>query len=446
MYLEMIDESYIPKKEEPSLESIMEAYENKAWNFFNEAYYGKTPELLAIEKKIGEARIKYNNNRMKFNTSPERTELENMFADAFGFKCCNFIIQPSMLHNAYTIPVSSAVFDFRDYSKYIVSKTGKGIKYTKDANVYLIINVTKGLFFNNLYTDGEVLAIILHEIGHNFQTAISGKCRTLLITNKILNLLLFPIMIIQYPESAPWRNLYIDFKKYIDKNFSGLVHVLWIIKSIINTIVGIGYTGLAILSNIAAMMNPLTVIQNIPNVMMEKISNVFTMFGGYKGEAISDSFVSAYGYSTELSSALMKIEKNSAGFVANSIFREMPGIGAYFDLINIPTKIITNIFDPHPNTIARLNNQYDYIYTEMMKMNTTPAMKKELQAQLKEIQTTMDKFLDAESNGFFFSNRLDKWLLTCFGGDIRNATAKGNNEEFDQATKRAEEQLKMLQK
>ena len=71
-------------------------------------------------------------------------------------------------------------------------------------------------------------------------------------------------------------------------------------------------------------------------------------------------------------------------------------------------------------------------------------MKKELQKQLKEIDATMNKFLDAEDSGFFFSNQYDKVMLMMFGGDLRSGLVKGTNEEIDQAQARAEKQLEEI--
>ena len=34
-------------------------------------------------------------------------------------------------------------------------------------------------------------------------------------------------------------------------------------------------------------------------------------------------------------------------------------------MISIPEKIIANIFDPHPNTISRINSQIEYIEREI---------------------------------------------------------------------------------
>lgn len=425
-----------------------EAGYEACYSVIHEVFFGKTKEIQAIEKKIGEIRSKYQTNQMKANTSKEKADLEDMLCDAFGFKCCSLHIDPTPSYNAYTYPISSSVFDFRDFRKLIVSKNGVGVKYKPEANIYLIVAVTKGLMFSSLFSDAEVTALILHEIGHNFQTAMSGKCRNLNMINKAFNLLLAPIIILTNPQSGPFRNNYIDFIKKIEKDFTGFADCYWMIKNLVITALSIGVGALMFISNITVMMNPLAVIQSIPREIMSRL-NIDLLFlpAGVKSEIVSDAFATAYGYGAELSSGLSKIERTSGGVTPNQLIRDIPFIGSYFDLLNLPSKLICNVFDPHPNSIARMKNQLDYAKQELVSKETNPKMKKELQKQISEIERTMDKYLEIEEgDGFMFSKGLDTAMLGAFNGDIRNAMAKGTNQEFDQAVEMAKHQIEMAKR
>lgn len=432
----------------PELMIESEAGYEACYSVIHEVFFGKTKEIKAIELKIGEIRDKYKTSQMKANTCKEKAELEDMLCSAFGFECCSFHIHPTVSYNAYTYPISSSVFDFRDFRKLIVSKNGVGVKYKPEANIYLIVSVTKGLMFSSLFTDAEVTALILHEIGHNFQTAMSGKCRNLNMINKAFNLLLAPIIILTNPQSGPFRNNFVDFIKKIEKNFKGFADCYWMIRDLVTSAISIGVGALMFISNITVMMNPIAVIQSIPRDILSRLNlNLLFLPAGLKSEIVSDAFASSYGYGSELSSALAKIERSSGGITPNQLIRDIPFIGSYFDMLNLPSKLICNVFDPHPNSIARMKNQLDYAKQELVSKETNPKMKKELQKQISEIERTMNKYLEIEeADGFMFSKSLDTAMLGAFNGDIRNAMAKGTNEEFDQAVEMAKHQIEVAKR
>ena len=302
--------------------------------------------------------------------------------------------------------------------------------------------------FSSQFTDAEITALLLHEVGHNFQTSISGSARYLNFINKSLILLYSPILILMNPQVGPFRNLYTDIIKKIDKDYSKYADVYYRVKDTVITLANAGISAIRIFSNFSAMLNPIGVLQQIPQQILNNLNlNTIILPSGLKNEMVSDAFVSAYGYGPELTSVLSKISKSSGGMVADQIYRDIGGpIGAYFDLLCLPSKIICNIFDPHPNDIARLNNQYKYLSKELLDNEKNPKMKKEIQKQMSEIKSTIDKFVDAEEEDFFFSNRYDKMLLMIFGGDIRNGISNGINSEFDDAQKRAELQLQQIKK
>ena len=449
MYFEMLEAlNMTPSSEDKSLYTLQEAQDIGLDNFYsliNEAYIGKTKEILKIEAKIEEIREKYTTNQMKVNTSDELHQLEDLFCEAFGFECCSIQCTPIMTYNASTIPVSSIIYDFRDYNKFI-DTSNKKMKYKKEAKVYVIITITKGLLFSTQFTSAEITAFLLHEVGHNFQTAISGKSRSLTMINKIFYLLIGPLMIIAHPSVGPFRNQYIDFITKLAKEKKELVDAYWAVNNFITTIISVGIGALGFIGNISAIMNPIAVLQKIPQNILKKLNlDVIFLPAGIKNEAVADAFPTMYGYGSELSSILAKMEKLSSGYLPDQMVRQDNIIGAYFDLIMLPNKIIANIFDPHPNTIARLKASYDYIQEELDKGTYNAKMKKELQKQLKDIEKSMDALLDAENKGFFFTNQYNKIVLMLFGGDIRHALIKGTNEEIDAAQARAEKQLEAIE-
>lgn len=404
--------------------------DNIYMQILDEAYYGKNADLLAIEKKIGEIRMKYRATPNKVNSSKEVSELEELFCKAFGFAECQFTVDMSGLHNACTIPVSITDMGKTDS---MITTSASGIKFKKEANAYMFITVTKGLLFSSEYTDGEIVAVIMHEVGHNFQGALAPSMRTTRNINNILLWIFNPISMLFY---GPMKGKYTNLVNKLRSDNAGMVNAWYGFKNVVTTIAGIGYTAYSIFSNICLMMNPIGVIpaliKKIPSQVLGSIINFLPL--GYRDETVADSFSTAYGYGPELSSAFQKMKRADGGMVSDKIFRDS-FVGAYFDLCMLPFKIMSNCFDPHPNTIARLNNQYEMLEKELLKADLKPKMKAQIRKDLKDIGETMDAFLDAEDQGYFFSNALDRAMLDMCGGDIRKGFGKNTPAEFDMIDK-----------
>lgn len=386
--------------------------------------------LLKIEKKIGEIREKYRSSPTKVNTSKEARELEELFCKAFGFECCQFTVDMSSLHNACTLPISIADFGKTDR---LVQSSASGLKFKKEAKAYVFITVTKGLFFSSEYTDGEVMAIIMHEVGHNFQHVLSPSSRTIRNVNNVLLWVFNPISMTMY---GPLRDKYSHIIGKIREDSPGMVNAWYTMKSIVGTITGVGYTILRIMSNFSMLMNPLASFAQLPEALLRNMIGSLVSFLPlkYKDESISDAFSSAYGYGPELSTAFEKMKRNSNGMVADQIYRDSI-VGAYFDLCLIPNKIIADIVDPHPNTVARIYSQYELLEKELMNGSLNPRMKAQIKDDMKSIKQTLEAYVDLEDQGYLFSNAIDKALIDYCKGDIRNGFANRVGSEFDSVDK-----------
>ena len=92
---------YVDGKRSDTLDTILSP--------MNEAYFGKSPELLAIEKKIGEVRNEYDSDHLSVNSSKELRDLSRMIADFFGFKEFYLAVDMTGNFNAYTYPISNMI-------------------------------------------------------------------------------------------------------------------------------------------------------------------------------------------------------------------------------------------------------------------------------------------------------------------------------------------------
>ena len=149
--------------------------------FVNEAYVGKTPILEKIEEQIGIIRSKLSRYD-DFDRLPDVQKLNRMFEEQFGMKIFALHMEKEDIMNAYTMVIALNTDIYKkDFSKYITANRKDGYRFTEDNNFCISATVYYGLLSNPDLTDAEILAIILHEIGHNFADFIDSSIR---IANK----------------------------------------------------------------------------------------------------------------------------------------------------------------------------------------------------------------------------------------------------------------------
>ena len=405
----------------------------------SEAYHGRTPEILKIQEAVSAARHSDIISAPKFNVSRERELIEEALCNAFGFACCQFSVDPSSIMNAYTIPVSSVPFDFKNYKKFVVN-SGNGLRYTPEANVYCIIAITSSVFFNPSFTDEEITALILREVGHNFQNVINSKFKPLSLLKRMLLILSFPAAFLMHPTTSPFRNAFTDWIRSIRRDSSGLSVAYWSMVGVVKGIYEAGLNWLKFLSNISGMLNPLAAWSSLPISIYQKLNlHTLTIPLSYRQEVIADEFATTYGYGTELSSALNKMEHKSGGVIADQMFRE--GIfGNYFDLVMLPQKMVATLFDAHPENIARINATVESNRKALNSITTNPKMKKELNEQLAETQSIINDISKSATRGYKYSDSWATILLFAFGGDIRKGFGKDVDIDFDAAEDLAKRQ------
>ena len=146
----------------------------------NEVYYGKTPKLLEAEKLIAQVKTDYDGDYYKgyrVTTDKRWQRVCELLADEFGITRLFIEVQANKSINAMTPPISIAIEcipQCRVKSNFIIDS--KGMKFKKEAGYTLLMTMYSGLLLNPKFSAGEVMAVILHEIGHNFQTVIDGTC------------------------------------------------------------------------------------------------------------------------------------------------------------------------------------------------------------------------------------------------------------------------------
>jgi hypothetical protein len=147
--------------------------------FITEAYFGKLPFLLEVEKAVHELRKPENLNRFKdLNASAPVQRINRLMEQGFGMEVFSFQIEHNDVINAYTSPVAIR-YDIAlnaNIDQMVYVTQSEGYRFKPNNNICIICTMYMGLLNSNL-TDAEIVAVMLHEIGHNFADAIYKDIR-----------------------------------------------------------------------------------------------------------------------------------------------------------------------------------------------------------------------------------------------------------------------------
>lgn len=377
-------------------------------DFVNEAYFGKTEALKELEEAIGALRENYSFKK-DYTATPEIKRIENAVIKQFNMEYFNLSIIPQNIPNAFTYTIGTRfdVIKTDQLAKYVIADQKKGYRF-KDGNGFVIIvAIYGGVLANPNFTDAEIVAIMLHEIGHNFADLISNDIKVsnyefyeqywlIVILRAIL--VLKPTLIgdlifartnnNEYQEKKklkekPKGNLY-SFMQYStakirDIKFNAKVFTKHLVKGIANTIIGPGY----IWNNKKSTDN-----YNNDEKSIKTAAN-------RQNEVIADKFAAIYGYGPEQFSALSKLDQTV--LPADQVIRSLP-FGEVIYKNNVMNSLDYFKRDEHPDIIQRCNTMIESLEFELKKKNLDPKMRKIIEKQLKEMQEMKAEYMKISEN------------------------------------------------
>lgn len=161
----------------------------------NEIYFGKSTNLLKLEDLFGKLKLKYDAKKVFNDSSTYRTlnkdpilqQIGQVMSSQFGFKEVIVTFADDERINAYTIPFitddEGQSYDMNE-RKYTDSQLQNSIHITQRGVIFdtkkfpanLLVCLNTGILFNKFFTVPELIAVLLHEVGHNFtRTILSYK-------------------------------------------------------------------------------------------------------------------------------------------------------------------------------------------------------------------------------------------------------------------------------
>lgn len=313
-----------------------------------------------------------------------------------------------------------------DLSTWVVDfdKHHKGIQFKPGSRYSMRMFISPYMFMNNgesSLTGGEILAVILHEIGHNFYVGPIRDFGALFFAAATQADMIAALLGLILSRG------FLELTGVIDENLpSSTKKTLTRIANVVGTFTG----PLAALGNIQmviinALLASIVTIIILSKILMAPIV-VTKNFLAYDSEKYSDSFAAAYGYGAEIASALIKINRIQVPYLS-AIKPVQSVLDFFFGLYRLQTGLISALLDEHPNTIARLNNTIAYLDAAGADIKD-PQVKKEYAAQMKALKALKDDVMQYRGNNLVkVDNRLHAMIQDFTGvTDIKDLTTSLN--------------------
>lgn len=271
------------------------------------------------------------------------------------------------------------------------------------------IRIHIGMWGNTEFTDAEITATLLHEIGHCVQYFTNSHIRRFTVTNTIVqNILTF--IKIQSKDPNIIANLSggiiadLILNPAILSKVNNKIKQNSILSNVFGTVDTIKGIYIYLLRSIFAVfgLSPLTTIKNNmhslnsinyldPIKIGQKLTSSVT---GKPSEYNADSFAVAFGYSEDLASGLLKmnLSHSPTGTNMEEIINNIPIIGTINNVSSIPFRILMSPFEAHPLSPKRINAMVVELETELKRSDLSPAMKKEVKENIKAIKETVDLY------------------------------------------------------
>lgn len=433
-------------------------------NYYLEVYFGENSNIKKMQQCITNLRkdvFKYGFTS-KFNSHPEVKKFNRLAEDEFGFKTFQLYIDYDNEVDASCVPIYLELMQTGKKFQNNLIITKNGYKYKKEAGYVVLCVITTGALLSKDVTDREVMAFILHEIGHNFQMAISDYQCMILAPKKILTYIQDLDFISSKEENIEFiQNLIVEglvitkigrvlwrFLDDIMMQYPNLYHLSEMVSSLMSIL---QYP----IDKFKMFINLMKMVPKMPMWLKKKLSpeNLIILFlkGAYREEKIADNFATIYGYGPDLASLMSKY--TSGDSVLNKL--KIPIISPLLGLFQCTMITLLTLPDEHPHTITRVKDQSDYLKEELKKEDLDPKFRKEILEQIEEIDAIVDNVISLSYEGaltdYQYTNHLYQLLLyKIFGGDpldiFYKLTTDGVHADLERVKQRKLEESSKLTK
>lgn len=331
-------------------------------------FYGRNANLVKVEKIFDEmieiAKAPGGTTSQKFTDKMNQAAV--LLRDTFGFTDLQINssiwlffpkLGPNLLGTTGCTISHGAIYKMvRSASKTLKTevvdfdKKSKVVRFAPGNSWSMRLFIGPALFIPNneySYTGAEILAIVLHEIGHNFYI---GPVREL--TSEALSMLTAKD-IVDYLQGMIISSMVIEGMHTLDTLENDKVRqIVGQLYSAGSTIAG---PAMCIASLLALSLRLFEVGLKITLAPVEIIRGILK----YDAEKYSDAFATSYGYGAELSSALSKMNHLRFDYGIGTYTSDISDF--FYWIVRFPLTCLYFFTDVHPNADGRLLNDIKYM-------------------------------------------------------------------------------------
>lgn len=348
-----------------------------------EGYVGKTQNIMKVENLFSQMIKKYGSNNiidksfMTLNDCKEKKEIELLIQKEFGFHSVDIVIRPRAMVNAYTCPMSALM---RATTGMPTELTAHGQKWYDVSHSYDYFMCMFNEDFNGDLTAGELTAMTLHEIGHNFDVSTSFYVADIMLYGMCFASGAFLLPFIKHLVGKYMTHLYALLERITPLMI--LYNCYLTIMDIVSLVMG----PMGSLTQLGQMFagiaqNPLQVPQALP---------------GFGQEKFADSFAAAYGYSAETISLMDKLDRLNQTTDKGYLIDTWTWSGT------IAPTIMCMLLDPHPEHQTRARMVLDDMKELSESKDFPPHMRANAKKEYERAKKAYDLFLQVDkdkSNG-----------------------------------------------
>jgi hypothetical protein len=430
------------------LSTLLNPGANISKTIFLEAYYGKNPLLLEIEKQLEIIRSHIEKDNYYDPTPSKENEIIcRLISELFNFESCYIQWNTEQVTDEMgsTRPLNHLFFT--KYSFFDVQKGKYGIQFKDKSGKILTLKFSTAFFTTFKLSSGEIVSTILHEIGHSFYNSPwSYIISKLDIIVPFISGLSEIIKTFNMPDSSLIAYRLIgDFLKDLVEQYmiststgrklniyiSQLLYGTPILKDVLSTIKRaysvIGDIVRKIIKPFKEFKNLIQTVLILPAVYYKALpdfgKSLFEniVFKNYDEEKFADNFATSYGYGNEY----IRGEIGSSTNQYKSFLLKTPN--AYGELYNLAYTMLYAIVilsGNHPHELTRCIDQINLLEFELKKVNVSEKHKKEMRESLVEMREFMQKIKSEEhlrENNLIWSAAFRSFFASLLGyeGDPR---------------------------
>lgn len=416
-----------------------------------ESYIGRTPILEEVVKTMQALKDAYAANpNMDVTNSPYNKKIAALFKKQFGFKdvwlswfrlnilntISNTLNSPNELDektgnptgkmkfrpdttiNASIILDVRILFDRSMKNDIDPKSLTRGYYDTQHKNI-LEVEISYAFLLGNNFTAEEIVAIIIHEIGHNFDDTPYSRYN----------------MVLQWVDIVEvWMGDIGNIRKIIKKDPKTLEKLNDVVSHVSGTIIStfmitggtrqLRYTLNQMLSTILDIVpfghlldhigvGALRIIDAVKGLdPREFAKNIAWTYGKYhtnpflfpldqlsyvivkKKEIFADSFAFTYGFGPALSTALAKVNESRDDDVNNAL-RKMPVLNILADIKMLNLYLISSMLSPgHGSGLERMHKLAEITRKELRNPYLDPNLRKQLEDEVTRIENEQKKFMN----------------------------------------------------